>query len=112
MKLVNLTPYNAVLRINGRDVTIPPSGQVARLEITGAQYYMPVETDTGTGYVPVYHVINRLRGLPDPADDTIYLVSPHIAKAAARLGRTDVMTTVHNAVVERGLQILETVQVR
>lgn len=73
-KMINLTPHTVTfIRDDGVELYVKPSGELARLttktvtigEING----IPV---TATEYGDV-------TGLPDPADDTIYIVSSLVA---------------------------------
>lgn len=84
---VNLTPHAITIRTAGGDVTIPPSGSVAR--VVGAA------VDVGiTNGVPVKRDLpGKVEGLPG-ADDaryvTLYLVSGMVLAALAGSGRRDV----------------------
>ena len=82
MNIVNLTPHDIVVRVDGQDITYPASGQQARLSTDSVQVGtllgVPVDRDTkGT-----------VTGLPDPKPDTVYLVSGQILDNLA--GRQDV----------------------
>ena len=83
-KFVNLTPHPLIIfGPGGERVEIPPSGQVARVaerrewigEVNGIPVYRPV-------YGPV-------EGLPDPKEDTVYLVSSLVLSRVR--GRDDVL---------------------
>lgn len=86
MDIINLTPHSIVLRTPaGTDVTLPPSGVVARVgatpgalrEVSG----VPVPVAEATVY-------GGIEGLSEPAEDTIYIVSGLVLSRA--FGRTDV----------------------
>ena len=84
--IVNLTPHAISVRLNGRDVVIPPSGQVARVA-TSAELVAEVDG------IPVYRtVFGQLEGLPKPKEGIVLITSTIVAQAAARLGRTDVVS--------------------
>ena len=86
MKTINLTPHKIVVRLNGRDITIPPSGQVARVAATSRA----VAT---VGEIPIVVTeFGEITGLPEPTPGVLYLASTLVAQAAARLGRTDVVS--------------------
>lgn len=85
MKLVNLTPHAVVLRGTDGDVTIAPSGTVARVaSVPGA------DTGVQAGGVPVFSSpsFGDVEGLPAPEADTIFIVSALVL--ARCVGRTDV----------------------
>lgn len=79
-KIVNLTPHDIVIT-NGP--TIKPSGKVARVSVQ--------QVDAGTiNGVPVKkQTFGDIVDLPDPADDTVYIVSALVLSAAKAAGRTD-----------------------
>ena len=82
--LINVTPH--VLNIHfGEEVeTLPPSGSVARCQVTETL----VEEING---IPVYETeFGELSDLPDPAPGVVYVASMVVAKAAIKAGRTDV----------------------
>ena len=79
-KIINLTPH----AINITDgPTFPASGTVARVSVQ--------QVDAGTiAGVPVKkQTFGEIVDLPDPADDTIYIVSALVLSAAKAAGRTD-----------------------
>ena len=71
-KLVNLTPHAIVVA----GITIPPSGQVAR--VTMRQWNMGLIN----GIPIVREIPDELVGLPEPTDGTLYIVSRVVAAAA------------------------------
>lgn len=82
MKLINLTPHD----IKFADGTvIPASGSVARVSVS--------QTDDGDiNGIPIKkQVFGDIVGLPDSADDTVYIVSSIVLSAAKAIGRTDVV---------------------
>jgi len=90
MTIVNCTPHAIHLRkVDGSAVVIPASGMIARAPTRDAVIDVvdgfPVHAMEITG--------DRLDGLPDPADDTIYVTSLLAAQVAVKLGRTDVYAT-------------------
>lgn len=67
--LVNLTPHNINIKINGGEVVLPASGKVARVAVIREQ----IGTVAG---IPVYKsFMGELIGLPDPVEGTGYIVS-------------------------------------
>ena len=80
MLLVNLTPHVLNLVTGSGTVTVPPSGTVARVAVTRK----PAGTVTVDGVqVPLYRTTyGAVEGLPDPAPDTLYVVSAVVAAAA------------------------------
>ena len=90
-RLVNLTPHPINVYLYGTDpLVIPPSGAVARV----TQDYAPVgDLDLGGGVVVplVATLYGAIQGLPDPQDDTFYIVSALVAQAAWAQGRKDVL---------------------
>ena len=86
MKIVSLLPHEIVVRLDGRDIVIPPSGQVARVAATTRE----VAT---VGEIPIVATeFGEITGLPAPQPGVLYLGSTLLAQAAARLGRTDVVS--------------------
>ena len=86
MKLVNLTPHALTLRTpEGIDITLPPSGTVARVGTTPGALRevagIPVSVAEATSY-------GEVQGLPEPAEGTIYIVSGLVLGRA--FGRADV----------------------
>lgn len=86
MNLVNITPHAIVIRVGTQHVTVPPSGQVARVATqtipTGVVEFGGIE-------IPTYRqVAGDVTGLPDPQDDTIFVVSSMVRLASP--GRPDV----------------------
>jgi hypothetical protein len=78
MKLVNLTPHPIVLRPpEGEDVTVPPSGIVARVSsVPGKAFAYP----GGISPVPIHELPawGEIIGLPEP-DGSIFIVSAMVA---------------------------------
>lgn len=74
MDILNLTPHAiSVRQCDGKILTVPPSGIVARVSVSR----------TGKGFiegVPVSDICNgAVTGVPDSVDDRIYLVSSLVA---------------------------------
>ncbi len=88
MKLINLTPHAITFVDASGNVaaTVPPSGTVARCSVDR----MMVDEVLCDGiHVPVNRTcFGAVEGLPEPFEDTIYIVSSLVAQAA---GREDVM---------------------
>lgn len=84
--IISLLPHDTVVRIDGRDITIPPSGQVARVAATAREV-------TKVGDIPIVVTeFGEITGLPEPKVGVLYLTSTLLAQAAARLGRNDVVS--------------------
>lgn len=84
MKIINLTPHRLNLLVEGGEIAIPPSGDVARVEKEPVALD-PIQID---GYaVPVVRIAPAavgITGLPAPQPGVIYVVSEMVARAAAR----------------------------
>lgn len=83
MQLVNLTPHPIVLRSGEVNVTVPPSGTVARVSSTPGQV-LPIEGVP----VPVHAspAWGALEGLPEPVPGTLFIVSALVAARCAHRG--------------------------
>ena len=79
MKIVNLTPHTLNIHNTSGDVkNIPPSGDVARVDVT----YRPYGRHGG---VDLYRAdYGAVVGLPDPKLDHIYVVSGMVAQVTPR----------------------------
>lgn len=87
MKLLNLTPHLLTLVGGNGTITVPPSGQVARLAVTRTAC-PPVTIDGVT--LPVSRpVLGDIVGLPAPEPGVLLVVSALVAEAA---NRGDVMS--------------------
>lgn len=81
---INLTPHDITIVVDGRTEVIKPSG-LARCKETSKQVGLV------DGWIPVYETeYGEVSGLPEPAEDTIYIVSVIVAKAKEVQARTDV----------------------
>ncbi len=95
MKIVNLTPHelNFVMG-DGAEIKIPPSGMVARVE----------ETSKNVGSVNGIPIIKKtfgqIEGLPEPQENTIYVVS--LLTAQAVRDRSDVFVIGESIRNEKG----------
>lgn len=101
MEIVNLTPHPVTFRFRRPDVpdiTIPPSGTIARLEVEEA-YVGTICAPEGTPHDPIdgdppidilTQTFGALTGLPDPETGTVFVASMLAAKAAREAGRFDV----------------------
>jgi len=90
MRLVNLTPHPITLiSPDGEQVTVPPSGTVARVaERMESLGEVVVE---GVVVPVVKRSFGELEGLPEPEPGVLYVVSALVAEAAWRVGRSDVV---------------------
>jgi len=99
MKLINLTPHELVVRKdNGFEAFFPPSGEVARVEVT--QFSVGRVMGTESSHYPgnmgdldvVRNEFGPVEGLPapDPEGTTGYLVSSLVLSHPDVAGRDDV----------------------
>lgn len=84
MPIVNLTPHAVVLRnLQGEDLTIPPTKPPARVAAVS------VPTGHTLAGIPVCSVnYGDVENLPEPAHDTVYIVSAMVLGQCR--GRNDV----------------------
>lgn len=88
-KLVNLTPHEINI-VGEQSMTIPPSGQVARVAET-------TEIVSSVDGIPIIHkTFGKVEGLPEPQPDTIYIVSLLVAQAVEREDVLTIGETVRN----------------
>lgn len=74
-RLVNLTPHDVVIRQNGEDIVIPKSGKVARVK------EQERNTKTINGILVTDISYDETLNLPEPEDNTYYIVSIVVAYA-------------------------------
>lgn len=87
MNIVNLTPHALNLVTDSGTVNIPPSGTVARVSVTrDSAGTVTIDGVTVPLSRTTYDVVTDL---PDPAPDTLYVVSSLVATAAR--GRNDLV---------------------
>jgi len=88
VKIVNLTPHPINLSLqNNKRAEIPPSGIVARVE---EKTETIGKIQVGDGNIPVIRkTLGRVENLPEPREDTIYIVSLIVAQALSG-SRSDV----------------------
>ncbi len=91
MKIVNLTPHQIVLvGANGGEEVVPASGQIARVA-TSETLLADVHLDSGVIVPTVQTIYGQVEGLPEPALDTIYIVSGLVISALGGV-RSDVFS--------------------
>ena len=78
---VNCTPHAITIRLATGDVTIPPSGNVARCQAT------EVAAGERDGIPLVTRVMGEVQGLPASVEGTVYVVGSMVLDAAQ--GRSD-----------------------
>ena len=78
--VINLTPHSLNLVTDSGTVTIPPSGTVARVAV--ARESVGTVTIDGVTVPLSRTTYGAVEGLPDPAPDTLYVVSAVVAAAA------------------------------
>lgn len=76
--LLNLTPHKIVVRMDDRDLEIPPSGQVARVS-TNVEKLSPIH-----GIAVSRTVFGEVEGLPSPQEGVFLVVSTLVAQRAQR----------------------------
>ena len=82
--LINLTPHDITIVVDGRTEVIKPTG-LARCQEKSVQVGLI------DGWIPVYETeYGEVSGLPAPAEDTLYIVSVIVAKAKEVQARTDI----------------------
>ena len=84
MKLINLTPHSITLIIGDNTVSIPASGQLARVsQVTEQLGVAELELADGTLItVPVSrNTYGQVDGLPEQDDETKYIVSALVKSA-------------------------------
>lgn len=86
-KIINLTPHTVTLVCGNKTVDIQPSGQVARVSATAQQ--VGTVTIDGFDFPVVKTVFGEVTGLPEPQEDTVYIVSTLVLNAAQ--GRNDLV---------------------
>jgi hypothetical protein len=92
VKLVNLTPHPVTIRVGETELTIPPSGRVARVKeevITVGE----IEVDGVKIPLRTKKLSEEVEDLPQPEEGVIYIVSFLAAQAAWAMGRRDVVAT-------------------
>lgn len=85
--IINLTPHDITITNGTRTLTVKPSG-LARCEETSEE--IKVVED----WIPVFKTTyGKISGLPEPKENTIYVVSARVAQALKETNseRTDVM---------------------
>jgi hypothetical protein len=81
MTLVNLTPHPVSIITSGGELTIPPSGQVAR--VSEAHTHLDFVEVEGVR-VPIGQIsYSSVEGLPEPDGETLYIVSRPVAERVA-----------------------------
>lgn len=79
MIIKNLTPHTVtIINTDGSELSFPASGQIARCAVNTVQtgYILYSEKE-----IPTYRThYGEVVGLPDPVDNTIYIVSTPVAQ--------------------------------
>ena len=86
-RIINLTPHTVTLVCGNKTVDIQPSGMIARVSATSQQ--VGTITIDGFDFPVVKTVFGDVQGLPEPAENTIYIVSTLVLSAAQ--GRNDLV---------------------
>lgn len=82
MRLINLTPHKINILTEGSEITIPPSGQVARC--TEIRRPLTPINCMGLDIPCIEMVYGNPTNLPEPQEGTIYITSTLVAQAACR----------------------------
>lgn len=97
--LVNLTPHDVTITVDGRTEVIKPTG-LARCQEKSVQVGMI------NGWIPVYETeYGEVSGLPAPAEDTLFIVSVIVAKAKEVQSRNDIYVPAKTLRDENGVII-------
>ncbi len=90
MLLINLTPHSIDIFVGDTKITIPPSGQVARV---GQEYQNlgDLHLEDGAAVPLVAATYGEIQGLPEPRPGVLYITSGLVAQAAWAMGRRDVL---------------------
>jgi hypothetical protein len=92
VKLVNLTPHPVTIRVGEVELTVPPSGKIARVKeevITVGE----VEVEGVKIPLRVKRLAEEVENLPPPEEGKVYIASFLAAQAAWAAGRKDVVAT-------------------
>ena len=86
LTIINLTPH--IVKLNsGKE--FPPSGMVARVS---AQFSLTTSPELLKEEIYIYTVeYGEIEGLPEPKEDTLYIVSAMVLEAGERMGRNDLL---------------------
>lgn len=82
VKIINCTPHPIVITDGP---TFDPSGMVARVDA------IQEDADSVNGIPVKTQTFGDIVDLPDPQDDTVFIVSAIVLAAAKEKGRTDVV---------------------
>ena len=88
INIVNLTPHKITFIGDKGSLSIDPSGDLARVSSTTKEIGHIYVTKFGISIPITTTVYGEVEGLPDPVDDTIYIVSSLVAQRVP--GRNDV----------------------
>ena len=85
-EVINLTPHAIVVRVDGGDITFPPSGKVARIK----EKNVPPTRSQIFGFpVAGKTAFEAVVDLPEPEEGKIFIVSGMVA---AQVNRADVFS--------------------
>jgi hypothetical protein len=88
MQLINCTPHTISLIVNNQTFNLAPSGVSPRIK----QERISSTFNTQYGSIPLTKVeMGELVGLPEPADNTLYIVSLLVLEAGKKKGRSDLV---------------------
>lgn len=85
MIIVNTTPHDANLLINGQEVVIAKAEKPARVSVS----YSNARTENGLDFVDSTY--GEIENLPAPVEGTLYYVSSLLLAAGVAAGRTDLI---------------------
>lgn len=101
MNIINLTQHEVTLKHADRKVTYPLTDTIARVTIEKV-----LSESTIDGF-PVYHMLMTSHTLPEPVNDTLYIVSMLVKNAFP--GRTDLIVPDANNGTRNKLGIITSV---
>ena len=88
-RLINCTPHDIHIQIDGHTITVPKTDDVARC-VEDRQFVGLLKLDDALVQVNRTRYL-ELTGLPDAQTNVFYIVSQIAAEAASALGREDVL---------------------
>lgn len=103
MKIVNLTPHEVILKNDYLNIKFPPSGVVARINIIPNTEFVDYEINEKIKVsLPVQYTYQiQVVNLPEPQEDTYFIVSSMVANTVKR---PDLLSPLTDTSAERDEQ--------
>lgn len=103
MKIINLTPHEVILKNDYLNIKFPPSGVVARINIVPNTEFVDYEIDEKIKIsLPVQYTYQiQVVNLPEPQEDTYFIVSSMVASTVKR---PDLLSPLTDTSAERDEQ--------